>query len=327
MALPGPVRRRGRRSGSGSRRTGSWPARAVPGSRRTTAPGPPPGTAGGAGPARGPVGWLASAGNPRSRGARFGGGTSGVRSSGALPLLVLVVCDGRREPADRGSVPGCRNKEEGRGSRDTGSAASWRTGERLALRSPRGVDPEGGAVVLEGLLGHDVVADDLTEDGAQPDGATGDGHTGTAELSSDRERSARADCGAGVHDRSGAHADVGVPRAVEIGGGHGPRGADHRYPLLSRARARPDGQERGSCGSCVRDTMAHAETRSIELTGTSSGRVVPDRPARPPSPSVSTRPGSGCTAGGRSAADGCQHVLAVELQFAGPDARQPGELP
>src|SRR3954452_3114497 len=248
MALRGPARRRGRRSGSGSRRTGSWPARAVPGSRRTTAPGPPPGTARGAGPARGPVGWVASAGNPRSRGARLGGGTSGVRSSGALPLLlVLVVCDGRREPADRASVLGCRNKEEGRGSRDTGSAASWRTGERLALRSPRGVDPEGGAVVLEGLLGHDVVADDLTGEGARPDG----GHRGTAELSSDRERSARADCGAGVHDRSGAHAHVGVPRAEEIGGGHGPGGADHRYPLLSRARARPDGQERGSCSSCA----------------------------------------------------------------------------
>src|SRR3954454_8502718 len=323
MALRGPVRPRGRRSGSGSRRTGSWPARAVPGARRTTAPGPPPGTARGAEPARGPVGWVASAGNPRSRGGRLGGGPSGVRSSGALPLLlVLVVCDGRREPADRGSVPGCRNKEEGRGSRDTGSAASWRTGERLALRSPRGVDPEGGAVVLEGLLGHDVVADDLGE-GARPDG----GPRGTAELSSDRERGARADCGAGVHDRSGAHAHVGVPRAEEIGGGDGPRGADHRYPLLSRARARPDGQERGSCSSCARDTMAHAETRSIELTGPSSGYVVPDRPGRPPSPSVSTRPGSGCTAGGRSAADGCQHVLAVELQFAGPDARQPGELP
>src|SRR3954452_15443882 len=83
----------------------------------------------------------------------------------------------------------------------------------------------------------------------------------------------------------------------------------------------------GVAARVLRDTIAHAETWSIELTGTSSGRVVPARPARPPSPSVSTRPGSGCTARGRSAADGCQHVLAIELEFAGPDAREPGELP
>src|SRR5919112_6175677 len=102
MARLGPARRPGRRSGSGTRRTGSWPAPAGRGSRRTTVPGPPPGTAAGAAPARGPVVWVVSAA-PRSRGARVGGGTSGGRSSAALPLLlVLVVCDGRRGPADRG---------------------------------------------------------------------------------------------------------------------------------------------------------------------------------------------------------------------------------
>src|SRR5688572_42815 len=156
----GPVRRPGTRSAPGSRRRSSWPVPAGPGFRRTTAPGPRPGTAGDAGPVRGPTGcadasvgscWV---GRCPSGGARVGGGTSGGRSSAALPLLlVLVVCDGRRwarRPVVGAGTPWPMQsgKDKGRGSRVSGSAASRRTGERLAQWSARGMEPEGGAVVL-----------------------------------------------------------------------------------------------------------------------------------------------------------------------------------
>src|SRR5918993_2927789 len=82
-------------------------------------------------------------------------------------------------PADRWSVSGAAGKRK---AADPGVRVPRPRGgpvERLALRSPRGVDPEGGAVVLEGRVvaavdGH-VVADGRSGDGAQADGGAADG--------------------------------------------------------------------------------------------------------------------------------------------------------
>ena len=73
---------------------------------------------------------------------------AGGRSSAALPLLLFSVCDGRRGPADRWSGPGAAERRK---AADPGVRVPRPRGgpvERLALWSPRGGDPEGGAVVL-----------------------------------------------------------------------------------------------------------------------------------------------------------------------------------
>src|SRR4029450_4673059 len=124
----------------------------------------------------------------------------------------------------------------------SGSAASWRTGRALALWSPRGVDPEGGAVVVEELLGHDVVADGLTGDGAQTDGGADSGQTGPL------NRRNRRNCAIGKAAlQAGAigRTHVDATQTEEVGGGLGPRHADHQCPLLPRARSGAGGQERG----------------------------------------------------------------------------------
>src|SRR4051794_5325459 len=133
---------------------------------------------------------------PADRPGRRGGGSSGGGPPGPGELGPAV---GRRA-VDRllhcrpssfsvsatagGSPPTgdrCRGTATKRKAADPGVRVPRPRGgpvERLALRSPRGVDPEGGAVDLEGLLGHDVVADGLTGDGTETDGGADSGHTG-----------------------------------------------------------------------------------------------------------------------------------------------------
>src|SRR4051794_17911292 len=163
MARRGRVRRPGRRPARDSPRRSSWPAPAGQGSPRTTGRGPPHGTAGGAEPVRGPPPHAAVSGPSRpsvschrSGGARVGGGTSDGRSSATLPLLLFWVL--RRPAGFRRPVvgAGCRRKKK---TADPGVRVPRPRGgpvERLALWSPRGGDPEGGAVVPGVVGGRDA---------------------------------------------------------------------------------------------------------------------------------------------------------------------------
>src|SRR5215208_854256 len=82
--------------------------------------------------------------------------------------------------------------------------------------------------------------------------------------------------------------------------------------FLGLGPGRTAGSARGAARVCG-DTMADPEAGSIELTATSSGRVGVATPTARRSPPCSS-------------ADGCEHVLAVELQLAGTDPRQGRQL-
>src|SRR4051794_15334635 len=240
MARRGPARRPGRRPARDSPRRSSSPAPAGQASPRTTGRGPLHGTARDAGPVRGPRSCAAVSGRSRppvscrrSGGARVGGGTSGGRSSATLPLLLFSVL--RRPAGFRRPVVG-PGAAERRKAADPGVRVPRPRGgpvERLALRSPRGGDPEGGAVVVGGVRGRDA---GLLHSRNQL-----------------RERRTDAHCGAGRGDHV---EDAVVPahgeatQAERAGGGGGPRGAGHLPPPLGADRGRAAGIETGfsSCG-------------------------------------------------------------------------------
>ena len=137
----------------GSRRRGSWRARAAPASRRTTGRGPRPGTAGAPHRGRGHRGAGSPRRAPRSRGARVGGGTSGGRSSAALPLLLVPRL--RRPAGTRRPVVGCRVARTKRKAADPGVRVPRPRGgpvERASsVVSPRGGSRGRGAV--DGAVG------------------------------------------------------------------------------------------------------------------------------------------------------------------------------
>src|SRR3712207_3114233 len=196
MARRGRARRPGRRSGPGSHRRRPWPSPAPQGSRRTTGPGPRSGTAGVAAPDPGsPGSAVVSGAHRRSGGARFGGGTASGRGAGrwsaSLPLLLVLVCDGRRGPADRWSGPGAAEEAErpripGFGFR---GLEEVRSGWWLARRPSRGVDPEGGGVDVDVVGGGeaDGGALDGRRDGVD-DGAAEAAEGQTGPLVRSRER-------------------------------------------------------------------------------------------------------------------------------------------
>src|SRR3954451_13838667 len=144
MAHRGPARRPGTRPGRGTRGRRSWPPPAGPGSRRTTARGPGPGTAApGARVRAGAPGWTRACGRGLA-----GGGTPLGPSWSARPLLLFLrlrPVGGARRPVGRGGSAG-RQEDEGRGSRCPGSAASRRTSRALAQWVIRGQVTRGGAL-------------------------------------------------------------------------------------------------------------------------------------------------------------------------------------
>ena len=136
----------GRRPGPGSRRRSSWPARAGPGVSANHRSGSS--TRHGRGRRTG-AGATGRVGSPR-RGAAGPGEPGSAVGRRAVDRLLHCRSSSYSSSATAGGGPptggrcrGAAEKEKGRGSRGSGSAASRRTGRALAQRSPRGRDTRG----------------------------------------------------------------------------------------------------------------------------------------------------------------------------------------
>ena len=113
---------------------------------------------------------------------------------------------------------------------------------------------------------------------------------------------------------TGAREHGDAAQAEEIGGGLGPRGGDHQVPPPLRTSTRPGRPGSLGCSACVRRHYDLTRKRgSIELTATSSGRV-------------GTGLGTARRARLWSAADGREHVRAVQVELARADAGQRRQL-